>query len=278
VTATTAARFTDKAAELAGGEPVRWDRLTWPRLAAMREAGHDMVLIPVGATEQHGPHLPVNTDSAIAAAACAYASAKTGVPMMPPIAYAVSVGHTEHWPGTVSVMHETFALMLREMCAFLIAGGWRRVLLVNSHFGNDAILRVAVDRMRFDHAEKLQVQSVNTFNLTPAIWDYFTSDGDDIHANKAETDLMLYLDPEAVDMSAVEDDTDRTAGLVFSYLVPRTSTNGVTGRPSEGTAERGRALLTEIGDALSEIVSRARTESAPLPWKRDPARAAVIPR
>lgn len=257
-------RYYQSAAELAGDDPVIWERLTWSGLKGLRDAGEELVLLPVGATEQHGPHLPVSTDTAIASAVCAYASARTRVPLLPTLSYGVSIGHTEHWLGTVSVMHETFALGLREMVGWLVAQGWRRILIVNSHFGNDATLRVAVDRLRFDYREKLQIAAVNSFALTPEISAYFTCDGDDIHANRAETDLMLHIDPGACDMASVKDDPDRTQGKVFSYLVPATSTNGVTGRPSEGTAERGRELLQEMGEALCSVLTRARDEQAPL--------------
>lgn len=268
-------RWTQRAAALAGADPVLWEAMTWPRIEAMREDG-ELVLLPIGATEQHGPHLPVCTDTAIATAVCAYASALTRVPVLPTLAYGVSVGHTEHWHGTVSLLHETLIQGVRELCSWLIAKDWRRILIVNSHFGNDASLRVAIDRLRFDHAERLQIGLVNTWAVSPAVQRYFVSDAQDLHANKAETDLMLYLDPESCDMDAVEDDEDRTEGLVFSYLVPRTSTNGVTGRPSEGTAEMGRKLLIEMGDALADIVARGRVEQAPLAWKRAAATPAPV--
>lgn len=258
-------QYYQRAAELAGAEPLIWERLTWRGLEKLRALGEELVVIPVGATEQHGPHLPVSTDSAIASAVCAYASAKTQVPVLPTLSYGVSVGHTERWPGTVSLMHETLALSVRELTAWLVHQGWRRILLVNSHFGNHATLSVAVDRLRFDYRDKLQIGLVNSYTLTPEIERYFTCDGADIHANRAETDLMLYLDPEACDMDSVQDDPDRTGGKVFSYLVPATSTNGVTGRPSEGTAERGRKLLAEMGGALAELLHRARSEEPPLP-------------
>lgn len=261
-------RWTERAARLAGGEPVCWESLSWTRLRELREAGPGLVILPVGATEQHGPHLPVSTDSAIATAVAAYASARTGVPVLPTLRYAVSVGHTEHWPGTLSLMHETLALTLRELAAWLVVHDWRRILILNSHFGNDATLRVAVDRLRFEHGPGLQIATLNSWALTREIRDYFLSDGEDIHANRAETDLMLYLNPEQVTMAACEDDEDRTAGLVFSYVVPRTSTNGVTGKPSLGDAGAGRRLLARMGDALAEIVERAKTEEAPLCWKR----------
>jgi creatinine amidohydrolase len=256
--------YYQRAADLAGADPLVWERLTWNGLQQLREQGEELVVLPVGATEQHGPHLPVSTDTAIATAVCAYGSARARVPVLPTLSYGVSVGHTEHWPGTVSLLHETLALSVREIVGWLVAQGWRRIILVNSHFGNHATLSVAVDRLRFDYRERIQIGLVNSYALTPEIERYFTCDGEDIHANRAETDLMLYLDPEACDMAAVQDDPDRTEGKVFSYLVPATSKNGVTGRPSEGTAERGRELLQEMGEALTSLLIKARSETAPI--------------
>jgi creatinine amidohydrolase len=262
------ADYVQRAAHLTGRRALLWERMTWIGLQGLRDRGDDLVLLPVGATEQHGPHLPVVTDTAIAVSVCAYASAHQQVPVLPPLNYGVSVGHTEHWPGTLSLFHETLATSVREIARWLVAQGWRRLLLVNSHFGNRATLEIAVDRLRFDYREQLQIGLLNSYTLTPSIGDYFTCDGDDIHANRAETDLMLFLDPDACDMDAVADDPDRTGGKVFSYLVPATSTNGVTGQPSAGRADRGRELLTEMGEALADRVHRARSETAPLDWPR----------
>ncbi len=249
-------------------KPVRLEHLSWTRIRDLQAEGCDMLLLPLGATEQHGPHLPINTDTVIATAACDYASAVTGVPVLPALSYTVSAGHTEKWPGTFSIFHETFIHTLREIAAWAVATGWKRLLLVNSHFGNDASLRVAVDRLRFDYVNRLQIATRNTFNLTPSIWEYFISDAADLHANKAETDLMLHLAPETVDMSVAEDDPDRTTETVFNYMVANTSLNGVTGNPTEGTAARGKLLFEEIGEALAAIVEKARRETAPVEWQR----------
>ena len=113
----------------------------------------------------------------------------------------------------------------------------------------------------------------HTFLLTDSIRDYFVSDAKDLHANRAETDLLLYLAPDTVTMDTVEDDPDRTEGTVFSYPVAQTSLNGITGSPSLGDANRGKELFEEMGEALAEILNRARTESAPLPssqWEHLP--------
>ncbi len=254
--------------ELLPGKPVRLENLSWTQIRELQSAGADLLLLPIGATEQHGPHLPINTDTVIATATCDYASARTGVPVLPAINYSVSIGHTEKWPGTFSLFHETFIHTLRELAAWAAATGWKRLIFVNSHFGNDASLRVAVDRLRFDFVGRLQIATRNTFNLTPAIWEYFISDAADLHANKAETDLMLCLAPGDVRMAEAVDDPDRTEDSVFNYLVANTSTNGVTGSPSEGTEARGRTLFAEMGEALATIVQKAQVDEPPLPWQR----------
>ncbi|MEM6459823.1 MAG: creatininase family protein [Planctomycetota bacterium] len=255
--------------------PLRWDRMSWPQLEDRREAGPRLVVLPVGATEQHGPGLPTGTDNTIVTALTHYASGVAGVPVLPTLSFGVSVGHTHRWPGTVSLMHETLALAVRELVAWLLADGWDRVLLVNSHFGNDATLRTAVDRLRTDHLGKLQIGLINTYRVSPAVWAYFIGDADDLHANRAETDLMLYLDPDACHRdtlrSGAADDDDRTAGKVFSYPVALTSTNGVTGKPSLANAARGRELFLEMGNALADLLEYAKTETPPLTPRTSPS-------
>lgn len=251
--------------DLLPGKALFIEHLTWRSLSELLAAGTDMLLLPVGATEQHGPHLPVNTDTAIATAVCAYASARTQVPVLPVLSYGVSVGHTTKWPGTFSLDHETFVATIRQLALWTINTGWKRLLLVNAHFGNDASLRVAVDRVRTEFLGRLQIGLKHTYQLTPEIWSYFISDADDLHANCAETDLMLHLAPDTVRMDWVEDDPDRTVGLVFSYPVSQTSLNGITGKPSFGSADRGAELFKQMGEALAQLVNRARTEQPPLP-------------
>ena len=197
--------------------------LSWPQVRDLLDGGHDMLVLPCGATEQHGKHLPINTDTVIGEAVCAYACEKAEVPMLPPLAYTVSVGHTDKWPGTFSLSHETFIATVCEIADWAERTGWKRLLFVNAHFGNDASLRVAVDKVRTSRLGKFQVGLQNTFDLTPEIWAEFIADAEDLHANKSETDLMLHLAPESVDMAAAEDDPDRTVGKVFSYPVAQTS-------------------------------------------------------
>jgi creatinine amidohydrolase len=239
--------------------------LAWPAIRRLQKEGHELLVLPCGATEQHGPHLPVNTDTLIADALCQAACEEARVPVLPALSYTVSVGHTSKWPGTFSLTHETFVSTLCELADWSERTGWKRLLVVNAHCGNDAPLRVAVDKIRTRRLGKLQVGWVHSFALTPEIHRYHLEDAADYHANKAETDLMLHLAPSLVDLGRVEDDPDRTMDCVFSYPVAQTSANGLTGTPSRGNAEEGALWFERMKAALVERLQRAKTEAPPLP-------------
>ncbi|MDF1656146.1 MAG: creatininase family protein [Verrucomicrobiales bacterium] len=243
---------------------IRLEELSWPEVAKVRDQTDGFLILPIGATEQHGPHLPINCDTVIAESISKAACAKAGIPILPTIAYTVSSGHTNKWPGTFSLTHETFIHQIEELADWAVATGWKKILLVNSHFGNDASLRVAIEKIRLRFFGDLQIGLKNTFQLSDEIWSYFISDADDLHANKAETDLLLHLAPETVRMDLVEDDPDRTEGTVFSYPVAQTSLNGITGSPSLGDAPRGKKLFEEMSEALASFIETAKTEATPL--------------
>ena len=247
-------------------DPVRVENLAWPALAELRERHGGLLLLPLGATEQHGPHLPVAMDTLLAEAVCDAVSARSGVPVLSALRYTVSQGHTAKWPGTFSLRHSTFLAVLHDLASWARATGWKRLLLVNSHFGNDAPARVAVDQLRLAFEGRFHIGLKHVFQLTPRIWNTYTEDAADLHANRAETSLMLHLRPDLVDMDSLfkSDDPDRTAGLVFSHPVARTSLNGVTGSPSGASAAEGAALFAEMVDALCDVVTRAATEEPPL--------------
>ena len=185
---------------------------------------------------------------------------------MSALRYTVSQGHTPKWPGTFSLRHETFIATLREIAAWAVASGWKRLLFVNAHFGNDAPARVAVDQLRLSYLGKLQVGLVHVFKLDEAIWWEYTKDASDLHANGAETALMLHLHPDLVHMDRLtnSDDPDRTPGTVFSYPVAQTSLNGVTGSPSQATALEGKALFDRMVGSLVKTVTTAISEEPPL--------------
>ncbi len=247
-------------------QPICIEALTWPQIQAIQQAC-PLLVLPLGATEQHGPALPINTDTVIADALCREACARVGVAMAPVLPYTSSAAHTDKWPGTFSMSPKTFIDVLVQWAKWAEAGGWTKLYIVNAHAGNDAPMRVAVDHIRLELMGRLQIGYLNTFFIDSAIEAHFTEDASDLHANKGECDLMLHLAPDSVDTTAFSysDDPDRTAELVFSYPVSQTSLNGTTGFPSRGSAEDGAQLFQMMSAALAAKLARAKSEQAPLP-------------
>lgn len=243
-----------------------WEQLTWPEIEDLvRRRDHEVALLPVGATEQHGPHLPAGTDTIIATALCHAVSARTGAPVLPALPIGCSYGHGTVLPGTLSLSPERLSDLIRDAVEWVAASGIARVLAVNGHFGNQGALAVAGDHLRHEHPE-LRFGVLNWWTLTPAVSTETMADGQDVHANRAETSLMMAVAPDLVHVEqlALADDPDRTERLVFRYTAPSLSRNGVTGRPSEATPQLGRWLLDETVRSMCAAVERGRTEVAPL--------------
>jgi creatinine amidohydrolase len=245
--------------------PVLWERLTWEELDGLRRAGMDMAIVPVGSTEQHGPHLSLEIDTLSAIQVAHGASAATGVPVLPAISYGCSLGHSRRWPGTVALSPHTLIDLAAEIGDWVIGAGFRRLLFLNGHVTNFAPLRCALELLRSRH-DQAMVAVLNLHEISPRVHAAYVADADDWHANAAETSLMLAIAPHAVrpDRIREADDPDRTEGLFFSHPVNRTSANGVTGAPSRASREEGQRLHDWMVEDLTARVKGALLETAPL--------------
>jgi creatinine amidohydrolase len=245
--------------------PLLWENLTWEEVGDLRDAGMNLCLLPVGATEQHGPHLGVGMDSRNTTLLCEAVSRETGAPVLPALGYGCSLGHSRRWPGTLSLQPQTLMDVVTQIFDWLNDSGFKKLLIVNGHVGNAAPLRCAVDliRSRYDDA---MVRAINVAEISPRVRAEFFADAEDWHANAAETSLMLALAPGMVrpEKLSTSDDEDRTTGLVFTHPVNRTSKNGVTGFPSRSTREQGEKLFRFMVEDLTALVRRAEKEKAPL--------------
>ncbi len=251
-------------------DPLLWAERTWPELPGDLSGASQAALLPVGATEQHGPHLGCGMDTALAEAVCRAVSARTRVPMLPALPYGCSLGHSRRWPGTIALDPLLMADLVRQIGTQTYHSGVRRLFLVNGHVTNAAPLRCALEMLRASH-DDLMVALVNTAEISPRVRDAHVADARDWHANRAETALMQAIAPALVreDEIARADDPDRTDGLVFAHPVNRTSCNGVTGTPSSASREEGEALLGWMVDDLAALVRRGLAETPPLPHPYD---------
>ncbi|MGP4028756.1 mycofactocin biosynthesis peptidyl-dipeptidase MftE [Actinomadura sp. 3N407] len=207
----------------------------WPDVAAA-----PLVLVPLGSTEQHGPHLPLSTDTVIARAVAERvadvlrAQAGGQVLVAPAIAYGASGEHAG-FPGTISIGHEALHAVIVETARSLAA--WAgRVVLVNGHGGNVATLDAAAGRLRREGHD--------------AAWTGCGIPGGDAHAGFAETSVMLYLAPGLVrPFGAVTGET-RPLDVIMPELVARgvraVSPSGVLGDPAGASGERGREIVDAV--------------------------------
>ncbi|MEU6609675.1 mycofactocin biosynthesis peptidyl-dipeptidase MftE [Streptomyces shenzhenensis] len=214
----------------------------WPAIPT-----NALVLVPIGSTEQHGPHLPLDTDTAIARAvakrsAAALATGPGSPPMVAPaVAYGASGEHAD-FPGTVSIGHEALCAVIVETVRSLSL--WAgRVVFINGHGGNTATLHTAIPRLRAEG-----------HNIA---WTGCGIPGGDAHAGRTETSVMLHLAPEDVRMNAaVVGDTRPIPELMpelMAHGVRAVSPSGVLGDPTAASAEEGRTVLDVM---VSVTVSR----------------------
>lgn len=244
---------------------MNWAERTWTEFANDVAAANQTALLPVGATEQHGPHLGTGMDTVIADRLCRAVAERTGALMLPTLPYGCSLGHSRRWPGTIAVQPITLITLIKEIGDWAYHSGIRRLIIVNGHVTNAAPLRCALEMLRAEH-DDLMVAVINTAQVSERVRAAHCSDGEDWHANRAETALMLAVAPEIVRIDALKaaDDPDRTGGLVFAHPVNRTSTNGVTGKPSRATRAEGAELFIWMVEDLARLVEKGKWETPPL--------------
>lgn len=241
-----------------------WERMPWPEVGE-KLSELNAAILPIGATEQHGPHMGCGMDFVLADKLCRSVSKETGVPMLPTMPYGCSLGHSRRWPGTIGLSPKTLIDVVFEMGSWAYYSGVRRFFVVNTHVTNAAPLRCALEMLRAEF-DDLMIAVINSAVISERVKSFHFADGDDWHANDAETSLMLAVAPVMVDESRIAeaDDPDRTDGLIFAHPVNRTSSNGVTGQPSRATAEKGEQAFAWMVEDLSAMIRKGLQEEPPL--------------
>jgi creatinine amidohydrolase len=221
-----------------------------------------VAVLPVGATEQHGAHLATGTDTLLADHVATAAAEQTGDVVLPALPYGCSLGHTDRWPGTLSLHPATMTRVVTEVGRWAHASGFRKLVIVNGHATNGPPCQSAILQLRHELPD-LRPRFVSIFDLTPEIAARYTEDAPDFHANEAETSMLLHLDASQVRPDRIVDEPDRSVGRVLSYAMPAVTGSGVVGTPSAASSERGAALVEQLVRALADLLRRARAERDP---------------
>lgn len=248
---------------------LRWERLTGPELKALA-ARDALVVLPVGSLEQHGPHLPVWTDSHAAhnlsLRAAEAVAGEMPVVVLPPMWMGLS---EHHFPfgGTISLDYATFHAVLRCVVRSLRADGFGKLFIVNGHGGN--IEPLAVSARELAHEFGIPVVATTWPQVAPQeIAGILTAQPGIHHACEGETSLWLALDPGQVRQEKIADALSNAAPPApagasrfwsFEERAPRT---GVRGDPRAATAEKGERIMAAVTAGL------ARMMRDPVLWRR----------
>ena len=255
--------------------------LSWTEVAALPDRENTVIVLPTGAIEQHGPHLPCAVDSVICSGVVGHALTRlpASVPAfaMAPIVYGKSEEHL-HFPGTITLTGETLLATMIEIGESVYRSGFRKLLIVNGHGGQPQIMEIMAREMRLRHGDYIVVPQ-HTWRL-PHVAGRYMADKEKklaMHAGHAETAIMLALAPDTVHMErAVTNYPEEFPSKLLSpdgrpacaWTARDFGPSGIIGDPLPATKEQGEAIL----DSLATSWAQAITELHELRWaSRDEA-------
>ncbi len=244
------------------------ENLTWPEVKRLNVA-NKIVLLPLGSFEQHGPHLPLTTDTDLVTAVARGVEGKSpGKILCLPTLWP---GHSTHhlaFPGTLSVRQMPYIQLVVELCGSIVSMGAKKVFLLNGHGGNDVPVRAALRELK-SQFPKVRFVFASYWSLAgKTIKAVRESELGGIgHACEMETSLMLHLHPDRVKMplakrdGAKHRDQYRTSDMQYGrpvYFVSEfheVTKSGVIGQPELATAAKGKKFLEGIVTEVSAFVT-----------------------
>jgi creatinine amidohydrolase len=234
------------------------------------------IVIPVGATEQHGPHAPFGTDAILATEASVRLARRIGALVAPALSYGVSGDH-RGYAGVPFLSASTMTALVQDVVVSFAGGGFREIILVNGHYTNSIALHAAIMEIG-DRVPK------GTIVFPFQYWDALPPDqlaeylGTEVglHANIGETSAVMAVDESLVDLGkAVREypafPSAPTPVMIAAYFfsgrgtLPRASRSGVWGDPTGSTAERGRVYFDQIEEACVRFVEEVEALFAAFP-------------
>ena len=256
--------------------------LTWTEIQAMPDKENVVILQPVGAIEQHGPHLPLAVDAAIGQAVLGKALQQLpgSVPayVLPSLYYGKSNEHW-HFPGTITLSVQTLLATLMEVGESLYRAGFRKLAFVNSHGGQPQVIEL-VARDLHQQYEDFIVLPLFTWRVPNEANDWLTEKEQalGIHAGDAETSLLLSILPDQVKMERAiaeypyglppDSLLSMEGKLPFAWTTRDLSQSGVLGDPTTATKEKGDRILASLANGWVQTIEDIYRFKQPQAWKR----------
>ena len=235
--------------------------LTAPEIRALdRES--TLVIAPIAATEQHGPHLAVATDTILAGGVAGGVEKALGSrALVLPVLWLGASDHHLPRGGTLTAPLPVYEQLLVDLLTPLLRDGFRRVLILNGHGGNIDPLRVALRRLDVEFPRAILAGAAYWDLAAPEIAALCRAHRKEMgHACEIETSMMLHLRPDLVRLDKVVDDPDTTPhglrGLSWPRDFVRQTDHGVVGYPESADAEQGRLMLEAAVGAVAAVARR----------------------
>jgi len=239
---------------------------------------HHTVIVPTGATEQHGPHAPLLTDVLIPQEIARRVATRVGALVAPPINYALSYPHVG-FRGLVHIRIPTFMALIEDLCASLAASGFRRIIFLNGHYDNTYAIAYACATAAERMPRGVQAFPVNYWDgMPPDVAAQYVSLAKGMHANAAETSAVLALNPALVDMDKANvefppfPDFTVASGPVhtaFFFSTPgsvhRATRSGTWGDARQASAGMGEAYLQAGVDSTLAVLENIEKTFAAMP-------------
>ncbi|WP_338692898.1 creatininase family protein [Streptomyces sp. Q6] len=244
---------------------VQWNRLTAAELRALA-AQDAVVLVPIGATEQHGPHLPTGVDDFLATEVChraaTLAAEHTDVVVTPSIPTGLSEHHMP-FGGTLTLSLPTLHALLRDLCRSVVRVGFSRILIANGHGGNMTALNALTTELTVELSTPIAFASYFGAGRE-VVRDTLESQSGLMHACEGETSMMMAAHPDLIrDEHLAEAHGPRitlpaesTEPLFMAVPFDRITRTGVAGDARVATAEKGERILAGCAAALADIIVR----------------------
>ncbi len=245
-------------------EKVMLDEFTWPELRQFLDSGElDTVIIMIGSTEQHGPHLPVATDALVAETLGKELVRRLGKALLAPPIRVGCARHHMSFPGTISLEPETLGAIVKDYVMSLARHGFKNIVIVPTHGGNFGPVVALAGKLR-EMAPGVNIVAYTQFEkfidvLISTAAEFGVSQGAaGGHADENETSMILAVRPDLVHMERAVagyiGSTESIASTLFAQGMPALSPIGVLGDPRSATAEKGLVYLERLVDHLVDFV------------------------
>ena len=236
------------------------EEMNWPDIKEAISNGFYRVVVGIGSTEQHGPHLPLKTDAAIADEIVLRVAKGLGNTLIAPT---IRVGCSDHhlaFPGTISIQPSTLQSIIFDYVGSLKKHGFKTAVFISTHGGNFSTMQIAIEKLQNKFPDFKTIGYTDLFAFMEPMYQVAKESGIPIdeggaHAGEIETSKMMAIHPNSVTMNRFEPGYVGPLGseelnIILKKGMPALTKNGILGDPAKSTSERGQKYIEKLAEFL----------------------------